>query len=398
MTRLTKAVTFLTTWASLSSALIFFTERFEVSESPNADLFAVSASLPIAASAVYVAEMKKEERHSIRRNFGSPYQPVIPEHSERYQRKVNRILRKFRRSRVRSVSKRNVSQLQDIGWIKLRMGNVLAAEEVFQRLQQYAESAKEEENYAQASLGLGRVNLLKGEEESARNFLEKARAAFDALENKRGVAESLRWLGDIHKLRSDGSFAELSRTNEEIKLERLRHLEDARDYYSRSLTLFESIDDWYGKAMCYSALGNVSKRRSKLLGAPDDYHEAEAYYLKSMNIRETAGDRESVSFIENNLALLRINQGKYREANELAKKAVRARRDLGIDLYLGNALATLAKTELHLKHNSEARSALTELRSLVDSTGSASLERNHSGLVKALIKSELLESIDVLLE
>jgi tetratricopeptide (TPR) repeat protein len=99
-------------------------------------------------------------------------------------------------------------------------------------------------------------------------------------------------------------------------------LDEADDWYRKSLTVREELGDHPGMAHSYHQLGMVARRRNRL-------DEADDWYRKSLTVKEELGDRRSMasSYAElGNIALLR---GRLAEAVDWYLKAATIFEELG---------------------------------------------------------------------
>jgi tetratricopeptide (TPR) repeat protein len=84
-------------------------------------------------------------------------------------------------------------------------------------------------------------------------------------------------------------------------------LEDAEDWYRKSLAIFKDLVNRPGMADSYHNLGNLAQARGRL-------EDAEDWYRKSLAIREALGDRPGMAGNYGQLGLLAEQRGQPRQA------------------------------------------------------------------------------------
>ena len=92
-------------------------------------------------------------------------------------------------------------------------------------------------------------------------------------------------------------------------------LDEAEEWYRKSLAIKEALGDRPGMASTYHQLGITAQERGRL-------GEADEWYRKSLAIREDLGDRPGLGLTYAQLALLAEEQGQDREALHWAVRSV----------------------------------------------------------------------------
>ena len=134
---------------------------------------------------------------------------------------------------------------------------------------------------------LGMVAQLRGRLDDAEDWYQKSLTIKDDLGDRPDMASSYHQLGIVAQLR--------------------RRLDDAEDWYQKSLTIADELGDRPGMATSYHQLGMVAQDRGRL----DD---AEDWYQKSLTILEELGDRPGMAMSFGQLGLLAETVGRPQEA------------------------------------------------------------------------------------
>ncbi|PSQ19142.1 hypothetical protein BRD00_02530 [Halobacteriales archaeon QS_8_69_26] len=258
------------------------------------------------------------------------------------------------------------------------------AEREYEQLAEVAESVTSEADSArlrvQSSLGIARVQVKRGEYESAvetareglsvadvdsrercqllgalasaqlqqgaieraRETTQRQREMADGIGARDIEAEALRRLGKA--AREQGAYDE-AREYFERALDLRRDLghrhgeaeglhelgtvflsrgeyERAGEYFERSLSLKREFGDRQGEARSLSNLGIVSHGFG-------EFDRAREYFERSLSIKRQIGDRQGQTSALNNLGLIARKQGRYGEAREYLERSLSIKRDLG---------------------------------------------------------------------
>ena len=143
-------------------------------------------------------------------------------------------------------------------------------------------------------------------------------------------------------------------------------LDEAGEWYHKSLTLKEELGDQHGIATTYGALGTIAYARWRL-------DEADEWYHKALTIFEVLGDRRGIATTEHHLGLTAEYRGRLGEADECYRKALTFEEELGdlpgmADSY--HHLGTIAQRRKRLGEAIEwYRSSLTISEELGDQPG-----------------------------
>jgi tetratricopeptide (TPR) repeat protein/serine phosphatase RsbU (regulator of sigma subunit) len=96
----------------------------------------------------------------------------------------------------------------------------------------------------------------------------------------------------------------------------------AYEYYKKSLTIFEELDDKSGVSSCCNNIGNILMNQGK-------YDEAKTFFQKSQNLNEELGNKLGLAKSYINLGVLHTNQGNYNLSVENYSKALNLFEALG---------------------------------------------------------------------
>ncbi|NOY90677.1 MAG: tetratricopeptide repeat protein [Deltaproteobacteria bacterium] len=181
---------------------------------------------------------------------------------------------------------------------------------------------------------IGRAHRQRGENERARQVLDRALALFRAAGDLRGVASTLDDLSQVDLLRGDTDAAldeaseglELRRSHGDARGEALSlntlgqielhrgNLDVADELFRQSLRLRQELGDTAGVVQCHNALGILSYERGDVAGAITAW-EAALEQARKM------GDLRRVCFILNNIGEARGQGGALEQATRALDEA-----------------------------------------------------------------------------
>jgi tetratricopeptide (TPR) repeat protein len=99
-------------------------------------------------------------------------------------------------------------------------------------------------------------------------------------------------------------------------------LDEADDWYRKSLTIKEELGDRPGMASTYHQLGNTAKARGRL-------DEADDWHRKALTIAEELGDRPHIAIVYHQLGMTALERGRLDEADDWQRKALTIYEELG---------------------------------------------------------------------
>ena len=99
-------------------------------------------------------------------------------------------------------------------------------------------------------------------------------------------------------------------------------LDEADDWYRKSLTIKEELGNRPGMALTYHQLGITAQDRGRL-------DEADDWYRKALTIKEELGDRPGMAITYHQLGMTAQDRGRLDEADDWYRKALTIEEELG---------------------------------------------------------------------
>jgi tetratricopeptide (TPR) repeat protein len=164
-------------------------------------------------------------------------------------------------------------------------------------------------------------------------WLEQARAGFEELGDKAGVAEVLKISGTLAAKQGDH--------------------EVARNRYGRSLTIWRKMGDKPNIANLLNNLGIVARFQG-------DYGLAHTFHEEALAIRREVGDKLAIAVSLNNLGNVALDQSDYPTARSRLEEALALQREVGHREYIANALNNLGNVARAQGDYTEAHSLYKE--------------------------------------
>jgi len=186
---------------------------------------------------------------------------------------------------------------------------------------------------ASAQFALGKLNRLRGEFESALEWLEQAKEARTKLEDASGLTQVLIETGMV--------------------LHRKGEYEEARKYSNAGLELAREAGDKYNTALALSNLGNVAYRQG-------DYAAARASYEEGLELRREMGDKAGIAASLNNLGNVAYNLGEYASVLALHEESLALKREIGDKWGTAMSLNNLGNASLTQGDSSTGRASFQE--------------------------------------
>jgi tetratricopeptide (TPR) repeat protein len=174
--------------------------------------------------------------------------------------------------------------------------------QILDMLQAQPASPRQQSHIATASNNLGAAAQLQGRLEDAEDWYCKSLAIGEDLGDRPGMADSYQQLGMAAQLQG--------------------RLEDAEDWYRKSLAIKEDLGDRPGMADSYRQLGMAAQDRGRL-------EDAEDWYRKSLAIREDLGNRPGMADGYGQLGNVAYLRGRLEDAEDWYRKSLAIREDLG---------------------------------------------------------------------
>jgi tetratricopeptide (TPR) repeat protein len=158
------------------------------------------------------------------------------------------------------------------------------------------------ENMAVTYHQLGVTALERGELDEAEDWYRKSLAIKEELGDRPGLLVSYHELGVTAQSRG--------------------RLDEAEDWYRRSLAINEELGDRAGMLVSYHQLGNAAKDRGRL-------DEAEDWYRKSLTISEIIGNRSYIARAYHQLGNAALDRGRLDEAEDWYRRSLAIKEELG---------------------------------------------------------------------
>jgi predicted ATPase len=172
---------------------------------------------------------------------------------------------------------------------------------------------------ASTQFALGKLKRLRGDYQSALDWLTQAQGAYTVLEDTEGLAQTLIETGGV--LWQKGEY------------------EQARKPLYDGLALAREIDDKVNLARALINLGNV-------IGDQGDNRTARVLIEESLAIRREMGDKSGVAASLHNLGNLELVQGNYITAREFYEESLALRREMGNKVGITNSLNNLGNAAM----------------------------------------------------
>lgn len=190
--------------------------------------------------------------------------------------------------------------------------------------------------------GLGKLYLIRGEFEQAKEMHRDSLDICKVLDDKEGMARSYGNLGNLYSTRGDIKHAEemyLKSLDIDKTLDRKKglaanngnlgnlyyirgNLEQAEVMYLKSLSIAEKLEDKEYIANSYASLGN-------LYASQRDFEQAEEVYQKAITIYKMLNHKQGIAHNYGNLGTLYWSQGDLEQAEEMYQKAITIYKALG---------------------------------------------------------------------
>jgi len=167
---------------------------------------------------------------------------------------------------------------------------------------EYAERENSAEIAAEAYHRLGVVAQGRGSLEEAEEWYRKSLEIEEHLGAERGMAATYHELGVLAQAR--------------------HKLEEAEEWYHKSLEIKEQLGDEHIAVTTYHQLGTIAQERG-------DLEEAEQWYRKSLEISERLSDEHGIAQTYHQLGMVAHQQRDLEEAEQWYEEAVRIQEQLG---------------------------------------------------------------------
>ncbi len=201
-------------------------------------------------------------------------------------------------------SNSEADRLLNEGFILFQQGTAESLREALEKWQAARElyrAARDKGNEAVTLLGMGRINDLLGEKQTALDYYNQALPLFRAVGNRLGEAATLNNIGHVY--------------------DSLGEKQTALDYYNQALPLRRAVEDRGGEAVTLNNIGGVYSDLGEKQTALD-------YYNQALPLFRAVGDRRGEAYTLTNMASLQRSQGELTEALVNMEKAINLTEEL----------------------------------------------------------------------
>ena len=173
--------------------------------------------------------------------------------------------------------------------------------QILAMLKAYPASPRQQERLTVIYQQIGNVAYLTADLDDAQDWYIKSLAIKEELHDRPGMVDSYHQLGNVAYLMGD--------------------LDDAQDWYIKSLAIKEELHNRPGMASSYHQLGNVAHQMG-------DLDLAEDWYRRSLDIEEQLGSRSGMADSYHQLGVVAQNRGRLNEAQDWYIKSLTIKEEL----------------------------------------------------------------------
>ena len=225
-----------------------------------------------------------------------------------------------------------------------------------ERADEESHSERAENLHARTALKLGIVSRHRGEYDAAEEYFRESLRRYRELEDRSGVADSWKQLGNLAWLRGDYEVAE-RRYREVLETyrefgDRLRvaytlhnlgnvrdavgDVEAAEEHYRDALSIYREIGTRRDEADCLNNLGVLAETNG-------NFGAAREYYREGFQLYRALGDRLGVAHTVTNLGITENKRGRPTAAKAYAQQGLRAYRTAGDQRGVADARGALGQ-------------------------------------------------------
>ncbi len=208
------------------------------------------------------------------------------------------------------------------------IGNYKAATAVLEKVLAKSQSEDSIENAARIKFEIGNIHIYQGEYLIALQNLQESLNLYEQTNNNNGIASCYNSIASIHYSQNDYALAkENYKKCLEIRLtdnyskdlgivymnmglvsSKLGQIEEALDYHTKSLSIWDSIKSYSGRGVTLSHISGCLKLQGK-------FDEALRMALQSVQIlKSNNSDSRTLNFAQLEVGLLKTDLGLYQEA------------------------------------------------------------------------------------
>ncbi len=232
-----------------------------------------------------------------------------------------------------------VNLLNELGWEFVLEAQFLESKVYFKKSEQLAQKLGYKSGLAESYCFLGRGYEFEGNYAQSLESQFKALAIREDIEDQKGISYSLHYLGDIFL--SQANLTDADTVFQDCN-------KKALDYFFKSLSVAQQIDDKQSIANSYNCIGNTYRQLNNST-------KATVYYSKAMKLREKIGDKRGFIVTYNNMGKLQIQIGNYSQALEYLFKSLNLSEEIGDKRAIVKALNSVGNCYLMQKNYSKAK-------------------------------------------
>jgi len=227
-----------------------------------------------------------------------------------------------------------------VAWVYRSQGNYAQAMAQYRKSLKLSEEIGNKFTIAGSMTGIGIISFDQGDTSLALEYFQKSLQLMESVGNSGGVRTALNNIGEVYRAQVD--------------------YKRALEFYHRSLSLSEKVGD---KGGITETLNNIGETHL----AQANYSEALEYFQKSLTISEERGDKLFMPGPLSGMGSVYAAQGNYQKALELFERAALLAAITGNRNQLWNAHSAAGRAYWRLNRPADARRALEEAISIVDS-------------------------------
>ncbi len=199
---------------------------------------------------------------------------------------------------------------------------------VLQTARTLYESLNDKHGIATSLKSIGNAYFCLADYSTALDYYQQSLALRQELADKRGIANSLNSIGDVYEVRADYTTA--------------------LDYYQQSLALRQEIGDTHDIAASLNSIGNVCYYLA-------NYPTALEHYQQSLTLFEEIDDKPSVAKLFHNIGLVYQELGDYPNALHYFQQSFMLKQELGDKRSAASTLNSIGNIYFYLADYSHAR-------------------------------------------
>lgn len=194
--------------------------------------------------------------------------------------------------------------------------------------------SKDSIGMAYCLMNLGHNNYDQNDFVRALNYYLKAADVRKKINDKKGLAGSFIWIGNVY-------------------YEGLVNYDKAKFYFNNALRIYSQTGDEMGLSYVYANMGNV-------LMLQKDYKKSLDYYFKALNLKSKLHNDRGLGLIYNNIGNLYFNQKNYNEALTYYKKSFAIRTSQGEKNGIATSDVNIANVYIKKNINKDQAKVLLE--------------------------------------